>query len=612
VVVRGEVIDSPHPVKYGKTFNLAVQLLYTDDSIYRTDTYLKVYLSIQSDSSLPEAGEIWQLPGKLVPFSNNGNPGELDFKSVMCRKNCWYRFYVYNGQESARFTREIHDTYRTLTSALIRKRVSDHWHGGMEEVSLLKAVCLGDRSSLTDDIRQAYAIAGGMHLLAVSGLHVGLIWWVLQYLTRWLYSLFRNEIPRTLTVLGLLWFYAFVTGFSASVCRSVTMFSFFSISRMMGKRTHPVNGILVSAFLLVLIEPQRLMEVGFQLSYAAILGLVALYPLNRKLLRIKNRVLRRIWEAVFISLSAQFTTAPLVCFYFHKLPVYSLITSLVTVPILSGLIAIFVCSVPFVSAGIMEDFFNFLLINLAHMINRCVEFISSMPAALIDDLHLDKETCCIWLLVILMLMIAVHSRSRIPRYMMLLLISIYLSRVSISGLNRYGSSELVISHFNGASMIIIRQGSEVDQYCWYRDTASREYMKAYSELCWNRRVYEKHLFEVGESLLVQGNISSCIKLCDGFWCLGNGQTCGLVINSSLKGSLWEILTGESGIPLYVRPGFILLSGEPAEFCQHEKSWMKQTDLVVDGSNRKWFREIIRAGWDRIYLTDESGAYMKRW
>jgi hypothetical protein len=85
-----------------------------------------------------------------------------------------------------------------------------------------------------------------------------------------------------------------------------------------------------------------------------------------------------------------------------------------------------------------------------------------------------------------------------------------------------------------------------------------------------------------------------------------------VINSSLKGSLWEILTGESGIPLYVRPGFILLSGEPAEFCQHEKSWMKQTDLVVDGSNRKWFREIIRAGWDRIYLTDESGAYMKRW
>ena len=320
----------------------------------------------------------------------------------------------------------------------------------------MKAVCLGDRSSLTDDMRQAYAAAGGMHLLAVSGLHVGLIWWVLQYMTGWMSLILRKEIQRTVLVVGLLWFYAFMTGFSSSVCRSVTMFSFFSASRMMGERAQPLNVILVSAFLLVLLEPVRLTDVGFQLSYTAIIGIITLHPLALRKVRVKNRVLRWVWEATSVSLAAQVSTAPLVIYYFHQLPIYSLITSLIAIPLLSLLIAIFVCSVPFVSVGIMENISSFLLVELARLMNRSMEHLSSMPGAVLDGLQLDRISLLFWILGLLMGMIALHGRRRIP-YLLLFLISSSLVWNSYSALKRRSSSELLIAHFRGASMVSIRE-----------------------------------------------------------------------------------------------------------------------------------------------------------
>jgi len=176
VIVRGELLASPYPQSYAHTFDLEIHLLYSGDSICRTSTILKAYLSMPADSQLPGAGEIWQFSGKLYPIRNSGNPGTPDYRSIMGRKNCWYRFYIDRDGAEAMPNREVKGSDSRLSPSGFRRRVSDHWHGDLEEVSLLKAVCLGDRSSLSDDMRQAYSSAGGMHLLAVSGLHVGLIW----------------------------------------------------------------------------------------------------------------------------------------------------------------------------------------------------------------------------------------------------------------------------------------------------------------------------------------------------------------------------------------------------------------------------------------------------
>jgi len=618
VFVRGEVTGSPLPGSYGYSFNLELHLLVSVSTTYPVNTQLRTYLRIPADSVhlvdslLPAAGEIWQFSGRLAAIRNSGNPGGIDFKSVMNRKNCWYRFYISTRPEESLCKQRVNGQGRRLSPALIRQWVSDHWQGGTEEVSLLMAVCLGDRSLLTDELRQSYKAAGGMHLLAVSGLHVGLIWWVLQYMTGWIHLLFRSEKLRTATVVGLLWFYAFVTGFSSSVSRSVCMFSFFSVGRITGQRIHPLNGIFVSAFILVLVKPDRLVDLGFQLSYSAIIGIVSLYPLLKGMFRVKNRFLRRVWEAISVSLAAQVSTAPLVICYFHQLPLYSLITSLIAIPMLSVLICIFVCSVPFISAGILEEFFNFLLMGLARLMNRFMDQISDLPGAVLDGLQLDQTTLILWLLLIICLLISLHMRSRIPRYLVLLLTSALFVWGSCSSLKRQNSSELLITHFRGASMVIIREGARLDHYCWYRDSTSMEYMQAYRELAWSRRIYHKHLSEVDGRGRATGCISSCIKLREGLWLLGNDQCAGLVISEGVQEYMWGAFFLDSLQNQTFRPDFVLLSGEPEVNGLRVGKWKEKVDLVLDGSSRSWYKERMSVSCDWAYLTDHSGAYMKRW
>jgi len=611
VLVRGEVSGSPRLGSYAHTFDMKVHLLCSADTIRRVRTLLKIYLSFSADSLLPAAGEIWQFSGKLVSIRNSGNPGSPDYKAIMGRKNCWYRFYVSTAEVPGQFNRKLSSSERSFSPALIRSLVSDHWHGTLEEVSLLKAVCLGDRSSLTDDMRQVYTAAGGIHLLAVSGLHVGLIWWVLQYMTGWISMIFRDRKQQTIVVVGILWFYAFITGFSSSVCRSVTMFSFFSASRMMGERGHPLNVILASAFLLVLVEPVRLMDVGYQLSYAAIVGIITIHPLLVRLLRVKNRVLHWIWEAISVSLAAQLSTAPLVIYYFHQLPIYSLISSLIAIPMLSLLIAIFVCSVPFILAGILEEFFNVLLVALARLMNGTMEYLSSLPGAVVDGLQLDRLNLLLWILVLLMGIITLYGRRRII-YLLGFLISASLVWNSFLGLNRRSSSELVIAHFRGASMVILREGKKVDHYCWYNDSTSRDYMKAYIARNWSRRIYENQLHEVEEGGRITGKASACIQVAEGAWLVGDCRYGGLVLTAHVQEQVWDDVYGDSTCLQAGCPDFILLSGEPVMEDLQEKLCMTNVDLVIDGSNRSWYKERMLADCSRIYLTDSSGAYVKRW
>ena len=611
VLVRGEVCGSPFSESYAHTFELKLHQLSSADTICRTSTFIKCYLKTPGDSLLPASGEIWQFCGTLVAIRNSGNPGLPDYRSIMGRKNCWYHFYASRDSTEFRYNKEISGSGRSFSPAKIRNLVSEHWQGSQEEVSLLKAVCLGDRSSLTDDMRQAYTAAGGMHLLAVSGLHVGLIWWVLQYMTGWMSLIFRKGIERTVLVVGLLWFYAFVTGFSSSVCRSVTMFSFFSASRMMGERGHALNVILASAFLLVLIEPGRLMDVGFQLSYTAIIGIITLHPLIRRVLRPKNRILRWIWEATSVSIAAQLSTAPLVIYYFHQFPIYSLISSLIAIPILSLIIAIFVCSVPFVLAGIMEDLSSFLLVELARLMNRSMEYLSSLPGAVQSGLQLDKFSLLIWLMILLLGIIALYGRRRIL-YLLGLLITALLLGSAYSVLKRRSSSELVIAHFNGSSMLSVREGTWVDHYCWYRDSSSREFMKTYRTLNWSSRTYINYLCEVEEGHRAAGRISTCIQVAGGAWLFGGCRYQGLVLTAYVDEHLWDCVYGDSACYRAERPDFVLLSGEPVMEGLQGDSWMTKVDLLIDGSNRSWYKERFKAEEDRIYLTDEYGAYVKRW
>ncbi len=603
VLIRGEVLEDPYLGNRNWVVEMRLFMVVSGDSSYITGTNLKVYLEMPVDSILPALGETWQMFGQLSAIRNSGNPGEPDYESIMQRKNIWYRFFADSRFQVNRRLEEQPD--RRMRPASIRRFISKQWKGDPEEVSLLKAVCLGDRSGLTDDMRQSYATAGGMHLLAVSGLHVGLIWWVLQYSFGWMVRLLRKEIYRVMTIILLLWFYAFVTGFSSSVCRSVTMFSIFTLSGIIDRRTHPVNGILVSAFILILINPGRLLDVGFQLSYAAILGIVTLNSVIRSLLTVKNRILRWIWEASVISLAAQLATMPLVAYYFHQLPTYSLLTNLFAVPLLSGLIALFVISVPFMTIGVFTGVFNTLLMLMGKVMNRSMEIIASIPGARIDHLQLDHWSLYMFLIILILAMYMLNYRITLPRYIFWFLIAALLLWSSWTRYRELHKAELAILHFSGCSLVTFREGYHVDLYFRCGNRSGYTYMNHYIASTWDKRRFKTHTFDISDSAQNQGIITSCNPIAEDLLMVGNDQISGWIISGSYGHDYMDLLAERQG-------DFILFSGEPPMLNSRDHTRLAQFDLIVDGSNRKWYTRQMELEKVPIHFTRYQGAYLKEW
>jgi len=615
VMIRGEITEGPTPGSNNWSYGMDIRMLCCKDSAFALRTHLKVYLAVPAisinDSIMPRAGETWQLYGLLVPIKNSGNPGTPDFKAIMGRKNCWYRFY------SDACFRQFKGDQR-ISSAHIRNAVSSHWKGNDSEISLLKALCLGDRSDLTDDMKEAYSNAGAMHLLAVSGLHLGLIWWVLYHLFFWMVRISGKEFYRSVTIISLLWVFAFVSGFSSSVSRSATMFSLFTAGRLMDQRMQSLNGILVSAFLLILIHPPVILNVGFQLSYAAILGIVSFYPAFRSLLHTKNRLLRWVWDACLLSLSAQLTTAPLVIYYFHQIPVYSLITSLLTIPLLSVLISIFVISVPFILTGVLGAFFNELLMKMAFFINQSVGLMASIPGAVIPDLKLNTFSLCLWMGILFMLMLMLNQRSVLPRYLLLAGLSISLCWASMTSYHTLHSSALVISHFNKASLLTFREGDRVDHYYWYSDSTSYSYMKRYMSETWSKRKFQTRMMDLRKPLAEKGSISACQQVAPGVWLLGNDQCKGWFVSGSADLKRAGLHHKQPELYGHFRDDFVLLSDNPPTWSIAGLLFSGPGELVLDGSNRSWysgqldrFKTENQLQFDE-YRTYEHGAYLKRW
>ena len=594
VMVMGRILETPVERNGRMVFEVDLRLVAGADTFYRARTVVKAYMHLYStvDSSeqqdpysvsqMPVPGEIWCLTGILVAIRNNGNPGEVDYASILKRKNRWYRFYcdtVSKGICQLPVMRQ-----GVLSAERIREEAMAKWEGPDQVISLLRAVCLGDRSGLSKETREFYQRAGGMHVLAVSGLHVGLIWWVLHRALSPLVRLLRKEIFRVVLILALLWFYAWVTGFSSSVCRSVTMFSLFSASRLMSQRSHSVNVVLVSMFFLIVLHPGRMLDVGFQLSYAAVLAIVTIHPLFQRAIKTKNPLLRWIWEATGISLAAQLGTFPLVVYYFHQVPVYALITNLLAIPLLSCIIALFVVSVPFMVTGAGTAIINRLLILLGGLMNGSMEAIASIPGSVLGNLFMDPLNAVLCMILVILVILWIRKPGgALSTLFLLTLVLIFVQNARIRT-SLQSTNQASVAHFRKSSLVTIREGLEVDHYIWCSDPASWNYMEKYINTAWGRGCYKVSVIRVSEAPSGQahGRISSCIRISPGVWTVGNGGVRGIVISG-------EGDVKHAGIVTELRPDFLLLSGEPDLSAGYGTTLFSGSwDLIADGSNRGWY------------------------
>jgi hypothetical protein len=241
-----------------------------------------------------------------------------------------------------------------------------------------------------------------------------------------------------------------------------------------------------------------------------------------------------------------------------------------------------------------------------------MEKISDLPGAMLRDLYLDRVTLLLWCLIFLLIIMTLHGNRRFSRYLLMAFISLSLLWNARSACIRRSSSSLLITHFRGASMLVSQEGERVNHYCWYRDSTSIEYMEAYRESCWNRRAFKNHVYSLGEKTGLSGKVLTCRQLAEGVWMLGGKHYRGLVLTPGLRIQEWDLVYGDTLNNGPVLPDFILLSCEPPVDALLQSALNGEVELVIDGSNRSWYKERIMKEGDRIYLTDSLGAYVKRW
>jgi len=329
--------------------------------------------------------DILTVSADLLPIENKHNPGEFDAEWYYLTKGIQYKAFV-NGFDVEKVGNES-----TLDGTFVRWRaylsslMAEHLDGDF--LGVAQALLLGDKDNLSDDVMRSFSNTGAMHVLAVSGLHVGLILVVLNaILSR--FSRFVSKRKALLFSILLIWVYGFVTGASPAVMRAVFMFSVVAVGELSGRKSTGVISLAISAMVLSAIDPWVMFDIGFQLSFLAMLGVFLLYPKIRDLLVIKNKYLLWFWEGNAVGLAATAFTTPLTLFYFYQFPNYFLLANLGVMifgflVLLAGIIFLASSPIPVVSS-IVAILFCFTILGLL----LWVAWVEQLPGAVSGGFHL--------------------------------------------------------------------------------------------------------------------------------------------------------------------------------------------------------------------------------
>jgi competence protein ComEC len=332
------------------------------------------------------------------------NPGEFNYRRYLwyqgvyatgyVNRNDWRRLDGWSGNRIQQMSFWLRDRSRRAFQQTIS------W---TREEAVMEALVVGYRDGMAPEIQQAYANAGVVHVLAVSGLHVGILYLVLERLLFFMRKRSRWKRWQALIIVTIVWMFAFVTGLSGSVVRAATMFSLISVGKNWSRSANSFNIIAASAVLILMWKPFMLMDVGFQLSYAAVIGITAFVPHMNWWMTRETNVGDFVWRTTSMSLAAQAGTLPLTLFYFKQFPLLFLFANILVIPI-SGVLLIGGMAMALLQwTGKLAHVIGLVLQFICWFMNELIMLFSSLSFAVIHtgDVHWWQAALILLALVML-------------------------------------------------------------------------------------------------------------------------------------------------------------------------------------------------------------------
>lgn len=395
-------IDEP-PVEKTKTFKtIAVaETVINNGKQHRVSGHFLIYFDKDSVSEKLKYGDKIIFQKSLEDIKSSGNPGAFDYARYAAFHQLFHQVYLKQHQwtllkEKNKNTR-LQFIYATRANVV---SILERYLGKNKESSIAKALLIGYKVDLDKDLVQAYSNAGVVHLIAISGLHMGIIYGVLVWVFSLLPVIKKSKPTRLVLIIFCLWLFALLTGASPSVLRAAVMFSFIVAGNAFNKKSSVYNSLAASAFLLLCFNPFILWDVGFQLSYLAVLGIVVAQKNISNWICFKNKYAQRSWQLVAVSLSAQLFTFPLCFYYFHQLPLLFLFSNMLAIPLAT--LALWGClMLVFVSpVSIAAFYFGKAVYGIIWLLNHTVLFFDSIPFALWQGVSVSAvETILMYIIV---------------------------------------------------------------------------------------------------------------------------------------------------------------------------------------------------------------------
>ena len=394
-VYRLRVNDFPEVRE--RTFLCRVWLKERHDSlgIHPVNKQAILYFQRDSLSSRLQMGEELWVRSRISPPVSARNFDEFDYARYLIRKGISGTGFVASGHwqfSECRKEKEGIATVLYRLAASYRTQIENLYRRlGIEgdELAVLSALTLGDKTDLSESVRESYSVAGVSHVLALSGLHIGLLYALAFFLLRpLLLGGQSGRFLRSLLLILLLWLFAFFTGLSPSVVRSAAMFSIWALADLCGRQSFSLNTLALTAWLMLLVRPVWLFDVGFQLSFAAVLSILLFQPFLYRLCPVRHRAGTYLWGLVSVSVAAQLGTAPLVLFYFSRFSTHFLLTNLLVVPLVTLILYAAVVLLLLTPMSGLQAVAAVGLEKMLRMLNLLVRWVEQLPYASVDGIWL--------------------------------------------------------------------------------------------------------------------------------------------------------------------------------------------------------------------------------
>ena len=394
-VYRLRVNDFPEVRE--RTFLCRVWLKERHDSlgIHPVNKQAILYFQRDSLSSRLQMGEELWVRSRISPPVSARNFDEFDYARYLKRKGISGTGFVASGHwqfSECRKEKEGIATVLYRLAASYRTQIENLYRRlGIEgdELAVLSALTLGDKTDLSESVRESYSVAGVSHVLALSGLHIGLLYALAFFLLRpLLLGGQSGRVLRSLLLILLLWLFAFFTGLSPSVVRSAAMFSIWALADLCGRQSFSLNTLALTAWLMLLVRPVWLFDVGFQLSFAAVLSILLFQPFLYRLCPVRHRAGTYLWGLVSVSVAAQLGTAPLVLFYFSRFSTHFLLTNLLVVPLVTLILYAAVVLLLLTPMSGLQAVAAVGLEKMLRMLNLLVRWVEQLPYASVDGIWL--------------------------------------------------------------------------------------------------------------------------------------------------------------------------------------------------------------------------------